>query len=137
MTPFETMLAVTTATGLVTGLGVVPVTLSGVSTPSVFAYTTLSGTVPQVLASVFGLGLIGVAQGVVPVAAGFAAGAILAVVLREMVPSSHGHRYADAATASAHERPDRGVAHRGQQVRLLAGGEQHPVALDAEQGGRL
>jgi ZIP family zinc transporter len=78
----------------------VPVSQSGVSTPKVVAYTTLSGTVPQVLASVFGFGLVGVAQGVFPVAAGFAAGAMLAVVLREMVPSSHGHGYADAATAA-------------------------------------
>lgn len=78
----------------------VPVSQSGVSTPKVFVYTTLSGTVPQVLASVFGFGLVAVAQGVFPVAAGFAAGAMLAVVLREMVPSSHGHGYADAATAA-------------------------------------
>ncbi|AUX08365.1 zinc transporter, ZIP family [Halalkaliarchaeum desulfuricum] len=33
-------------------------------------------------------------------AAGVAAGAMLAVVFREMVPSSHGHGYADAATAA-------------------------------------
>jgi ZIP family zinc transporter len=78
----------------------VPVSQSGVSLPKVVAYTTLSGTVPQVLASVFGFGLVAVAQGVFPVAAGFAAGAMLAVVLREMVPSSHGHGYADAATAA-------------------------------------
>ncbi|WP_299236292.1 ZIP family metal transporter [Natronomonas sp.] len=78
----------------------VPVSQSGVSAPRVLAYTTLSGAVPQVLASVFGFGLVAVAQGLFPVAAGFAAGAMLAVVLREMVPSSHGHGYADAATAA-------------------------------------
>ena len=78
----------------------VPVSQSGVSTLRVFVYTTLSGTVPQVLASIFGFGLVAVAQGIFPVAAGFAAGAMLAVVLREMVPSSHGHGYADAATAA-------------------------------------
>ena len=78
----------------------VPVSQSGVSIPNVFAYTTLSGVVPQVLASVFGFGLVSVAQGVFPVAAGFAAGAMLAVVLREMVPLSHGHGYADASTAA-------------------------------------
>jgi len=78
----------------------VPVSQSGVSVPRVFAYTTLSGLVPQVLASVFGFGLVAVAQGLFPVAAGFAAGAMLAVVLREMVPSSHGHGYADASTAA-------------------------------------
>jgi ZIP family zinc transporter len=78
----------------------IPVAQSGVSTGKVFLYTTLSGTVPQVLGSVFGFALVGIAQGVFPVAAGFAAGAMLAVVLREMVPSSHGHGYADAATAA-------------------------------------
>ena len=78
----------------------VPVSQSGVSTGKVFLYTTLSGVVPQVLGSMFGFALVGVAEGVFPVAAGFAAGAMLAVVLREMVPSSHGHGYADAATAA-------------------------------------
>jgi ZIP family zinc transporter len=78
----------------------VPVSQSGVSTPRVVLYTTLSGAVPQVLASAFGYGLVAVAQGVFPIAAGFAAGAMLAVVLREMVPMSHGHGYADAATAA-------------------------------------
>jgi len=78
----------------------VPVSQSGVSSPKVLAYTTLSGAVPQVLASIFGFGVVAVAQGVFPVAAGFAAGAMLAVVLREMVPSSHSHGYADAATAA-------------------------------------
>jgi ZIP family zinc transporter len=78
----------------------IPVSQSGVSTLKVFVYTTLSGTVPQVIGSLFGFALVGVAQGVFPVAAGFAAGAMLAVVLREMVPSSHGHGYADAATAA-------------------------------------
>jgi ZIP family zinc transporter len=78
----------------------VPISQAGVPVPKVLLYTTLSGTVPQVLASVFGFGLVSVAEGVFPVAAGFAAGAMLAVVLREMVPSSHGHGYADASTAA-------------------------------------
>jgi ZIP family zinc transporter len=78
----------------------VPVSQSGVSVPKVFLYTTLSGTVPQVLAAVFGFGLVAVAEGIFPVAAGFAAGAMIAVVLREMVPESHGHGYADASTAA-------------------------------------
>ncbi|MFW5911287.1 MAG: ZIP family metal transporter [Halolamina sp.] len=78
----------------------VPVSQSGVSTSKVFVSTTLSGTVPQVVGSVFGFALVGLAEGIFPVAAGFAAGAMLAVVLREMVPSSHGHGYADAATAA-------------------------------------
>lgn len=78
----------------------VPVSQSGVSIPKVFVYTTLSGVVPQVLASIFGFGVVAVAQGLFPVAAGFAAGAMLAVVMREMIPSSHGHGYADASTAA-------------------------------------
>lgn len=78
----------------------VPVGQAGVSLPGVLAYTTLSGLVPQVLAAVFGFGLVSVAEGIFPVAAGFAAGAMLAVVFREMIPSSHGHGYADAATAA-------------------------------------
>lgn len=78
----------------------VPVSQSGVSAGKVLVYTTLSGAVPQVVASVFGFGLVSVATGVFPVAAGFAAGAMLAVVLREMVPLSHGHGYADASTAA-------------------------------------
>jgi ZIP family zinc transporter len=78
----------------------VPVSQSGVSVPKVFLYTTLSGTVPQVLAAMFGFGLVAAAEGIFPVAAGFAAGAMIAVVLREMVPESHGHGYADASTAA-------------------------------------
>ena len=78
----------------------VPVSQSGVSVPKVFLYTTLSGTVPQVLAAIFGFGLVAVAEGIFPVAAGFAAGAMIAVVLREMIPLSHGHGYADASTAA-------------------------------------
>lgn len=78
----------------------VPVSQSGVSVGNVVLYTTLSGVLPQVIGSLFGYGLVSVAQGVFPIAAGFAAGAMLAVVLREMVPSSHGHGYADAATAA-------------------------------------
>ena len=38
--------------------------------------------------------------GLFPVASGFAAGAMLAVVFRELIPSSHGHGHADAATAA-------------------------------------
>ena len=78
----------------------VPVYQAGVSARKVLAYTTLSGAVPQVLAAIAGYGLVAVAEGVFPVASGFAAGAMLAVVFREMIPSSHGHGYADAATGA-------------------------------------
>ena len=78
----------------------VPVSQAGVSKRNVLVYTTLSGVVPQVSAALVGFALVGIAEGVFPVAAGFAAGAMMAVVFREMIPSSHGHGYADAATAA-------------------------------------
>jgi ZIP family zinc transporter len=78
----------------------VPMSDTGMSNLRVVWYTTLSGLVPQVVASVFGFGLVAVATGIFPVAAGFAAGAMIAVVFREMIPISHGHGYADAATAA-------------------------------------
>jgi len=78
----------------------VPMGETGLSNGRVLLYTTLSGLVPQTIAAVFGFLLVGVATGLFPVAAGFAAGAMLAVVFREMIPSSHGHGHADAATAA-------------------------------------
>ena len=62
--------------------------------------TTLSGLIPQVAAGIFGFALVAIATDIFPIAAGFAAGAMIAVVFRELVPSSHGHGYADAATAA-------------------------------------
>lgn len=62
--------------------------------------TTLSGLIPQVVSAIFGFSLVAVATNIFPIAAGFAAGAMIAVVFRELVPSSHGHGYADAATAA-------------------------------------
>ncbi|MDJ1431196.1 ZIP family metal transporter [Halostagnicola sp. A-GB9-2] len=78
----------------------VPFGETGVSNAKIFLYTTLSGLVPQVGAAIFGYVLVVIAAGLFPVAAGFAAGAMLAVVFREMIPSSHGHGYADAATSA-------------------------------------
>jgi len=78
----------------------VPMSDTGMSNGRVLVYTTLSGLVPQAVASVFGFALVAVATGIFPLAAGFAAGAMMAVVFREMIPSSHGHGYADAATAA-------------------------------------
>ena len=78
----------------------VPVGETGISNVRVLVYTTLSGLVPQVAAAVFGFVLVSVATGIFPLAAGFAAGAMMAVVFREMIPSSHGHGYADASTAA-------------------------------------
>jgi len=78
----------------------VPMAETGMSNLRVIWYTTLSGVVPQVVASVFGFLLVGLAAGLFPVASGFAAGAMLAVVFRELIPSSHGHGHADAATGA-------------------------------------
>ncbi len=78
----------------------VPMADTGMSNLRVIWYTTLSGVVPQVVASVFGFLLVSVAAGLFPVASGFAAGAMLAVVFRELIPSSHGHGHADAATGA-------------------------------------
>jgi ZIP family zinc transporter len=73
---------------------------TGMSNGKVLLWTTLSGTVPQVVMSVFGFYVVELATGIFPIAAGFAAGAMMAVVFREMIPTSHGHGYADAATAA-------------------------------------
>lgn len=78
----------------------VPLSDTGMSNGRVLLYATLSGAVPEAGAALLGYSLVGVATGIFPVAAGFAAGAMLAVVFREMIPSSHGHGYADAATAA-------------------------------------
>jgi len=78
----------------------VPMAETGMSNLRVVWYTMLSGVVPQVVASAFGFLLVSVATGLFPVASGFAAGAMLAVVFRELIPSSHGHGHADAATAA-------------------------------------
>ncbi|OYR57045.1 ZIP family metal transporter [Halorubrum halodurans] len=78
----------------------VPMAETGASSLRVLAYTALSGTVPQVLAATVGFSLVSLSTGLFPAAAGFAAGAMLAVVFREMIPSSHGHGHADAATAA-------------------------------------
>ncbi|WP_096393426.1 ZIP family metal transporter [Halorubrum trapanicum] len=78
----------------------VPMAETGMSNARVLWYTALSGFAPQVVASAFGFWLVGLSTGLFPVASGFAAGAMLAVVFRELIPSSHGHGHADAATAA-------------------------------------
>ncbi|ADD04454.1 GufA family transport protein (probable substrate zinc) [Natrialba magadii ATCC 43099] len=78
----------------------VPAVRAGVSRQKTLVYTTLSGGVPEPLAAAAGFALVTVVTGLLPVAAGFAAGAMIAVVFRELVPSSHGHGYADTATAA-------------------------------------
>jgi zinc transporter, ZIP family len=78
----------------------VPASRTELSDARTVLYTTLSGGVPEPIAAVAGFALVAVFTQLFPVAAGFAAGTMIAVVFREMIPSSHGHGYADAATAA-------------------------------------
>lgn len=76
----------------------VPASRTGLSKFKTVLYTTLSGAVPEPLAAAAGFALVSVVTQAFPVAAGVAAGAMMAVIFREMIPSSHGHGYADFAT---------------------------------------
>ncbi len=76
----------------------VPASKAGLSNWRNLFYTALSGGAPEPVAAVVGFVLVSVVTEIFPLAAGFAAGAMLAVVFREVVPSSHGHGYSDFAT---------------------------------------
>ncbi|ELY44814.1 ZIP family metal transporter [Natronorubrum bangense] len=76
----------------------IPASRTGLSNAKTILYTTLSGAVPEPIAAAFGFALVAVVTGLFPIAAGFAAGTMIAVVFREMIPASHGHGYADIAT---------------------------------------
>ncbi len=76
----------------------IPASRTGLSNAKTVLYTTLSGAVPEPIAAAFGFALVAVVTGLFPIAAGFAAGTMIAVVFREMIPASHGHGYADSAT---------------------------------------
>lgn len=76
----------------------VPAVTAGVSKPKTALYTTLSGGLPEPVAAALGFGLVVAISGLFPVAAGFAAGAMIAVIFREMIPASHSHGYEDIAT---------------------------------------
>jgi ZIP family zinc transporter len=78
----------------------VPASRTELSDARTILYTTLSGGVPEPIAAVAGFVLVTAITELFPLAAGFAAGTMIAVVFREMIPSSHGHGYADAATAA-------------------------------------
>ena len=78
----------------------VPAVDAGVSKPKTVGYTTLSGGIPEPLAAALGFGLVLFVTDLFPVAAGFAAGAMIAVIFREMIPASHGHGYEDYATVT-------------------------------------
>lgn len=76
----------------------VPAVSAGISKPKTTLYTTLSGGIPEPVAAAMGFGLVLVITDLFPAAAGFAAGAMTAVIFREMIPASHGHGYEDFAT---------------------------------------
>jgi len=76
----------------------VPAISAGVSKPKTMLYTTLSGGLPEPIAAALGFALVAVVTDIFPVAAGFAAGAMMAVIFREMIPASHGHGYENTAT---------------------------------------
>ncbi|MFW6321769.1 MAG: ZIP family metal transporter [Halohasta sp.] len=76
----------------------VPASQTGLSNARTILYTTLSGAIPEPLAAAAGFALVALVTGIFPVAAGFAAGAMMAVVFRELIPESHSHGYADTAT---------------------------------------
>lgn len=76
----------------------VPASKTGLSDAKTILYTTLSGGVPEPIAAVAGFALVALVTQLFPLAAGFAAGTMIAVIFREMIPQSHGHGYADEAT---------------------------------------
>jgi ZIP family zinc transporter len=77
----------------------VPSDKAGLSKWKNLALTTISGGVSEPLAAVLGFGIVQIVKELFPTAAGFAAGAMLAVVFKEMIPESHGHGYSSFATA--------------------------------------
>ena len=76
----------------------IPASRTGLSKAKTILYTTLSGAIPEPIAAAAGFALVTVVTGIFPVASGFAAGAMMAVVFRELIPESHSHGYADTAT---------------------------------------
>ncbi|MDY6771009.1 MAG: ZIP family metal transporter [Candidatus Nanohaloarchaea archaeon] len=77
----------------------VPADRAGLPKLKNLALTTLSGAVPEPIAAVFGFALVQIFTQIFPLAAGFAASAMMAVVFKEMIPQSHGHGYQTLATA--------------------------------------
>jgi ZIP family zinc transporter len=76
----------------------IPASKTELSKSKNLLYTTLSGGIPEPVAAVLGFSLVTVFTQIFPLAAGFAAGAMMAVIFREMIPSSHSHGYANFAT---------------------------------------
>lgn len=76
----------------------VPLRREGMGVLRSFWYGQLSGAV-EPLAAVFGAALVFVARPILPYALSFAAGSMIFVVMREVIPESQAHGHAGAATA--------------------------------------
>lgn len=76
-----------------------PLIDSKMSSWRIVGLATLTGLV-EPIAALIGMVLVGYVQAVIPFALAFAAGAMLYVVFKEIIPESHGHGYADSATFS-------------------------------------
>jgi ZIP family zinc transporter len=76
----------------------IPASKTELSKSKNLLYTTLSGSIPEPVAAVLGFSLVTVFTEIFPVAAGFAAGAMMAVIFREIIPSSHSHGYENFST---------------------------------------
>ena len=77
-----------------------PAIRAGVAPRRALLYTGLTGGVPEPLAAALGYVVVSDLGPVFPLAAGIAAGAMLSVVFRELVPSSLDHGYADTVTVA-------------------------------------
>lgn len=77
-----------------------PLRREGVSTGKCFWYGQLSGAV-EPIAGVLGASLVLIAQPILPYALAFAAGAMIFVVVEELVPESHLSGHSHAATSGA------------------------------------
>ncbi len=75
----------------------VPLLREGFSKRRAFFYGQLSGIV-EPIAAVLGALAVGIAQPVLPVALAFAAGAMIFVVVEEVIPESHASGHGDAAS---------------------------------------
>jgi len=70
-----------------------------VSKPKAFLLATLTGSV-EIVSAILGYYLTGVVEGLVPYGLSFAAGAMLFIVYKELIPESHGDGHARSATFS-------------------------------------
>lgn len=64
-----------------------------------FLVATATGSI-EIVASLIGLYLAGIVEGILPYGLAFAAGAMLFIVYKELIPESHGHGYERSSTYS-------------------------------------